>query len=115
MWKCRFNSDWNGYSSDFANTASLDVDANGYAYDGLPQSATLNIGPYSVLVYSQGDAQVPGNPADLDGSCSVDAGDVSIVLLDFGTAGGSSDLDGDGMVGSGDIGIVLLEFGWTCN
>ena len=22
MWKCRFNSDWNGYSSDFANTAS---------------------------------------------------------------------------------------------
>ena len=115
MWKCRFNSDWNGYSSDFANTASLDVDANGYAYDGLPQSATLNIGPYSVLVYSQGDAQVPGNPADLDGSCVVDSGDVSFVLLDFGSAGGPSDLDGDGVVGSGDVAIILLEFGWTCN
>jgi 1,4-alpha-glucan branching enzyme len=115
MWKCRFNSDWNGYSSDFANTASLDVDANGYAYDGLPQSATLNIGPYSVLVYSQGDAQVPGNPADLDGSCVVDSGDVSFVLLDFGSAGGPSDLDGDGVVGSGDVAMILLEFGWTCN
>jgi len=114
-WHCRFNGDWKGYSSDFGNTQALDVEGNGYAYDGLGQSGLFKIGPYSIVVYSQGDVQVPGNPADLDGSCSVDAGDVSIVLLDFGTAGGSSDLDGDGMVGSGDIGIVLLEFGWTCN
>jgi hypothetical protein len=44
----------------------------------------------------------------------VDAGDVSFVLLDFGSVGGPSDLDGDGVVGSGDVAMILLEFGWTC-
>jgi hypothetical protein len=72
------------------------------------------VGAYALVVYSQGDAVVPGNPADLDGSCTVDAGDVAFVLLDFGSVGGSNDLDGDGVVGSGDVAMILLEFGWTC-
>ena len=115
LWHCRFNGDWTGYSSDFGNTQALDVEANGYAYDGLAQSGLFKVGPYSIVVYSQGDVQVPGNPADLDGSCTVDAGDIAIALLDFGTTGGASDLDQSGTVDSGDIAIVLLEFGWTCN
>ena len=112
---CRFNGDWTGYSSDFGNAQALDVEANGYAYDGLAQSGVFKVGPYSIVVYSQGDVQVPGNPADLDSSCAVDAGDIAIALLDFGTVGGPSDLDQSGMVDSGDIALVLLEFGWTCN
>ena len=113
-WKCRFNSDSSLYASDYSNTPSPDVEANGQAYDGMPTSGTFRVGAYALVVYSQGDAQVPGNPADLDGSCVVDAGDVSFVLLDFGSVGGPSDLDGDGVVGSGDVAMILLEFGWTC-
>jgi hypothetical protein len=113
-WKCRFNSDSSLYASDYSNTPNPDVEANGQAYDGMPTSGTFRVGAYALVVYSQGDAQVPGNPADLDGSCVVDAGDVSFVLLDFGSAGGPSDLDGDGVVGSGDVAMILLEFGWTC-
>lgn len=55
----------------------------------------------------------PGScPADLDASGSVDAGDVSLVLLDFGPCQACpSDLDGSGTVDAGDLSLVLLEFG----
>lgn len=44
-WQLRFNSDWQGYSPDFKNTPSSDVQVvNGVG--------TIIIGPYSVLVYS---------------------------------------------------------------
>ena len=72
-WHCRFNGDWTGYSSDFGNAQALDVEANGYAYDGLGQSGVFKVGPYSMVVYSQGDP-VSQIPADLDGSCLVEIG-----------------------------------------
>jgi len=53
MWRVRFNSDWNGYSGDFANTASLDTDANGAPRDGMGQSANITVGAYSVVILSQ--------------------------------------------------------------
>ena len=53
MWRVRFNSDWNGYSGDFANTATLDTNANGAPKDGLGQSANIHIGAYSVAILSQ--------------------------------------------------------------
>lgn len=52
-WKVRFNSDWNGYSSDFGNTPSPDVTADNNPYDGMPFSASLQVGPYSTLILSQ--------------------------------------------------------------
>jgi 1,4-alpha-glucan branching enzyme len=63
-WRLRLNSDWEGYSRGFGNQASADVLAepwkggesqgNGTAVrDGFPASATISIGPYSVLIYSQ--------------------------------------------------------------
>lgn len=62
-WKLRLNSDWNGYSHGFGNQASADVvaeprkpaDSQGIttSRDGFPASATIRIGPYSVLIYSQ--------------------------------------------------------------
>jgi 1,4-alpha-glucan branching enzyme len=113
VWKCRFNSDSSAYATDYSNTPALDVDANGPAWDGMAQSGTFRVGAYAMVVYSQGDP-APANPADLDGNCVVDAGDVSFVLLDFGSIGGPSDLDGDGVVGSGDVALLLLDFGWTC-
>ena len=35
-WKLRFNSDWQGYSEDFAGYPSTNVVAAPGAYDGLP-------------------------------------------------------------------------------
>ena len=113
MWRCRMNSDWNGYANDYANTLCVDVEANGNSYDGLSQSAVLNVGAYSFVVYSQ-DGAVQGNPADLDGNCIVDSGDLGIQLLDIGGPG-AGDLDGDGEVTSADVGLLLLETGWTCS
>ena len=49
---------------------------------------------------------------DLDGSREVDAGDVSITLLDFGAClGCAADLDNSGAVDSGDVSLVLLNSG----
>jgi 1,4-alpha-glucan branching enzyme len=52
-WYVRFNSDWNGYASDFGNTQTLTTDANGGGIDGLGQSATFQLGPYSAVIFSQ--------------------------------------------------------------
>jgi len=52
-WKLRFNSDWQGYSDDFQDHPSSDVDAEPGDCDGLPFHAELAIGPYSVLIFSQ--------------------------------------------------------------
>jgi 1,4-alpha-glucan branching enzyme len=52
-WYVRFNSDWNGYSGDFGNTATLDLDANGGGADGMGQSGGFQLGPYSAVIFSQ--------------------------------------------------------------
>lgn len=52
-WKVRFNSDWNGYSGDFANTSSNDVTANAGAKDGLGFNGNVGVGPYTVIILSQ--------------------------------------------------------------
>jgi len=52
-WKLQLNSDWKGYSSVFESFPSGDVTAEAGDYDGLPAHAAVNIGPYSVLVFSQ--------------------------------------------------------------
>jgi 1,4-alpha-glucan branching enzyme len=52
-WKVRLNSDWNGYGADFADQPGFDAEAVPVAWDGMPCSAELGIGAYSVLVLSQ--------------------------------------------------------------
>lgn len=63
-WRLRLNSDWHGYSHAFGNQACSDAVAVGsdseppegehrVQRDGFPATAMLNIGPYSVLVFSQ--------------------------------------------------------------
>jgi 1,4-alpha-glucan branching enzyme len=49
----RFNSDWEGYSADFANTPGYDTAAGGAARDNMPCQANVGVGPYSVLILSQ--------------------------------------------------------------
>ena len=63
-WRLRLNSDWSGYSRAFGNRACSAVvagaersdqpqDANAPQREGFPAVGTINIGSYSVLVFSQ--------------------------------------------------------------
>ena len=52
LWRVRFNSDWQGYSADFGNQFSFDTYAQPLAKDGMPYSANIGIGPYSVIILS---------------------------------------------------------------
>ena len=53
VWKLRFNSDWQGYSDDFAGHPSGDVLAESGDCDGFPCHGTVSFGPYTVLIFSQ--------------------------------------------------------------
>lgn len=52
-WKVRFNSDWQGYSPDFQDTDSFDVQGQWNGKDGLPASGKVALGPYSVIILSR--------------------------------------------------------------
>ncbi len=52
-WRVRFNSDWSGYSPDFANSAAYDLDANPAPYDTMPFCGSPGLGPYTAIVLSQ--------------------------------------------------------------
>jgi hypothetical protein len=49
---------------------------------------------------------------DLDHSGAVDAGDVSLLLIDFGACSGcASDLDQNGVTDGSDLALMLLDLG----
>jgi hypothetical protein len=65
--------------------------------------------PISARDTSTGACGIEG---DLDGDGTVGAGDIAVMLLDFGPCiGCTSDLDGSGEVDGGDIAFLLLLFG----
>jgi 1,4-alpha-glucan branching enzyme len=53
LWRVRFNSDWNGYSSDFGNWSSYDTDAGGGPLDDMPFSGNVGLGPYTAIILSR--------------------------------------------------------------
>lgn len=53
LWKLRINSDAKIYSADFGNAEAHDVEAVAENYDKLPASISLNLPPYSFLIFSQ--------------------------------------------------------------
>jgi len=52
-WRVRFNSDWAGYDPEFAAIPTLDADATDEPWDGMAQSLTVGLGPYSAVILSQ--------------------------------------------------------------
>ncbi|MFH1625662.1 MAG: alpha-amylase family glycosyl hydrolase, partial [Pseudomonadota bacterium] len=53
-WKVRLNSDWSGYDSGFSNYPGKDVLAKqGEEGNGMPCTGSVQIGPYSAVIYSQ--------------------------------------------------------------
>ena len=55
LWKTRFNSDSYKYGPNFANHSTPDVQAHEEKIDGLPCSGKISIGPYTVVIFSQGE------------------------------------------------------------
>jgi 1,4-alpha-glucan branching enzyme len=49
-WNVLFNSDWNGYSSLFGNISNFNLNTTAPAQDGMAQSGTVNLAPYSVVI-----------------------------------------------------------------
>jgi 1,4-alpha-glucan branching enzyme len=52
-WKLRFNSDWNGYDSQFGSQPAFDVFASPGDLDGLSFTGHISIAPYTLLIFSQ--------------------------------------------------------------
>lgn len=104
-WRVRFNSDSSDYDPDFGNWYSYDTDAAAGAKDGLNFNANVGIGPYSLIVLSQGT--VP----DISGSGVVDLTDFSIFAswwlsqCDVWDACGGSDFTMSGTVDIEDLHI----------
>src|SRR3974377_1734183 len=53
LWRLRFNSDWNGYSPVFSNHPAFDPAAADPPRDNLTSSASVSLGPYTALLFSQ--------------------------------------------------------------
>ena len=73
------------------------------------------MGPSQWQFYNAALAEACRPLSDVDGSGTVDAGDVSVLLLDFGTVGSPADVDGDGVVTGSDLALLLLDFGAMCD
>ena len=93
-----------------ARVVTWNADCNG---NGVPDRCDIDAG-------TESDVNVDGVPDtcggvvfDLDGSGTVDFGDVGLLLLSTGAcpAPCPSDVSGDGVVDSGDIALLLLQFG----
>lgn len=52
-WKVLFNSDASLYSDDFENIGPTLVESDEIAHDGLRDSGTIEVGPYSVLILAK--------------------------------------------------------------
>ncbi len=53
LWKLRFNSDARIYSDRFGDFRSFDTEAHDEPYDGMDAHASIDIAPYTMLIYSQ--------------------------------------------------------------
>jgi 1,4-alpha-glucan branching enzyme len=104
-WKVRFNSDWTGYDAEFGDHLMGDFVVEPTPWDGMPYSASLQFGPYSMLIFSQS----PPCPSDVDGSGNVSVDDLLMVIASWGTSG--ADVTGDGVTDVDDLLSVIASFG----
>ena len=110
-WKLHFNSDASEYDPEFEDAPGWNVTAEEIPYDGLNYSAIVPIGPYSVLIYSQGDEAAPEIPGDFNGDGTVGGADLAMMLGAWGSTDPEFDLTDDGLVGGADLTILLGNWG----
>lgn len=107
-WRCRFNSDSAAYGADYANTPCPLRWSEPIPYDGMAHSAEFSIGPYSIVIYSQGGSI----PQDLNEDGVVDGADLGMLLGSWGPCWGcAADFNGDGWVSGNDLGSLLGAWG----
>ena len=99
---------------DVAQDVLEDVDPRSWSFGFAARNGAIDqdvlIGDFDVAV----DTTCPGSPADLNGDCRVDGGDVGVLLGAWGPCGGPfcvGDIDGNGAVDGGDIGALLGSWG----
>ena len=111
-WNVHFNSDDSAYDPEFDGYGGFDIQTQPIGWDGLAQSAIVNIAPYSVLVFSQGEED-PAEPltGDYDGNGAVDGLDLARLLAVWGTTSTLYDLNGDDVITAEDLTILLGN--WT--
>jgi len=110
-WNLLFNSDASDYDPAFEGNPGYDIVAEAIPYDGMDFSAIVPIGPYSVLIYSQGDEPEPDIVGDFNDDGLVDGADLAILLGAWGSRDPKLDLDGDGIIGGADLTILLGNWG----
>jgi len=71
-WRVRFNSDWDGYDSTYDNFNTSDAYASLGSKDGLDYNTNVSVGPYTMVIFSQGTGP------NLDGIGRVDLNDFAI-------------------------------------
>jgi len=97
--------------SDFDDTARFSTFGAPNQWAHCPDDSVVISQDFSALGDGVCRISVPCF-GDLDASGEVDAGDVSLCLLDTGSCSGCpSDLDGTGEVDAGDVSLVLLSTG----
>ncbi|MCE5187201.1 MAG: alpha amylase C-terminal domain-containing protein [Planctomycetaceae bacterium] len=112
-WRVRFNSDWNGYDAEFGNWNSYDTLASAGAKDGLSFNANVGIGPYSLIILSQGTSP------DLNDNGGVDLEDFArfaeqwLRACDNWDSCGGADFDMSGSVDLTDLYRFVSE--WLAN
>jgi 1,4-alpha-glucan branching enzyme len=102
-WRVRLNSDSNIYDSVFTNWSSLDANAQSGSKDGLGYNANVSVGPYTILILSQ------GTDPNLDGLGKVDLNDFALFVrqwqqtCDNWDSCGGADFDMSGLVDTTDL------------
>jgi len=109
-WRLRFNSDWNGYDESFTNWNTADVSAVPGPKDNLAYNANISIGPYSLVIFSQ------GTTPDLNNSSSTDFDDFALFApwwqqtCDSWDACGGADFNLSGRVDLDDLSIFVQHW-----
>jgi hypothetical protein len=88
----------------------LGLEPGDYAVE-LSRADTSTVAFTAYATWTLDQAAFGAVDGDLDGSGTVDSGDIGTMLTLFGTANPRADLDHSGTVDSGDIGELLLLFG----
>ena len=99
---------------DVAQDVLEGIDPRSWSFGFAARNGAIDqdvlLGDFSLSV----ETRCPGLPADLNGDCIVDGGDVGALLGSWGVCAGTpcnADLDGNGAVDGGDIGVLLGSWG----
>jgi hypothetical protein len=95
---------------DFVSPSSQSIQLRFIARD-LGSGSLVEAGVDEIAISAT--ACPEASAGDFDANGTVDAGDIGLLLLQFGACPQpcAADLDGNGTVDSGDLGLLLLLFG----